>query len=113
MLTKLLATIFVFSNPYLWLGGVGPSISSPLATDVTVSFDSVDSVPANKNIIKEVTSFSLGSVSNPNFLPIRNFDISEPKLTAKSVLVSLVEKETETLLSAKISTKKRRIGFCR
>ena len=75
MLAKFLTIIFISLNPF--------SSLIPLKSPMPLSW-SDDSNPRSANIVS--------SIANPNFLPIRNWSISQPEIKAKTALVFGTEK---------------------
>jgi len=74
MLTKVFTAILVIFNPFAFLvtDNIEPLIESP--------------------ILLEKSMASALLLANPNFLPIRNWEIEEPEIEAKSAIVFDIEK---------------------
>ncbi len=79
MLAKSLITILLFLNPFSFL--IGQPISSDVFTE--------EKTQLNK---WEHSLFSALWFANPNFLPIRDWNITEPEVEAKAALVFIPDK---------------------
>lgn len=88
MLANFLTIIFIFTSPFVFL--IGQSVSSWLTISKTSSpnnsFLEIESQWDEWKKWQESLISTLWS-ANPNFLPIRDWDIAEPKIEAKAALI--------------------------
>lgn len=97
MIVKTLITISIFSilNPFSFL------LKTPAVEDRTIKPAKLpisEEIAENQSFIdiKEVSlmasfAISASNISNPNFLPIRNWDVEEPYIQATTALVAIVD----------------------
>jgi len=77
---KFLTTIFILFNPFGFLFGQLPT---PTSTSLTSDFN------FNPNLANAISSIIISAAreTNPNFLPIRNWNVTQPEIEAKAALI--------------------------
>jgi D-alanyl-D-alanine carboxypeptidase len=92
MLTKLLVTISVILNPFAFL--VSQSIPVwPIVSEVSLNNISEEESQWDQWAVWRKSLISAWWFANPNFLPIRDWGISEPAIEAKAALVFELDKD--------------------
>ena len=98
MLIKFLATIFILFNPLTFLLGqfdvVPEQKASPLSVELSTSTPLIADFNFNPSLANAISSIIISTAreANPNFLPIRNWNVSQPVIEAKAALIFEPEK---------------------
>lgn len=119
MLIKFLVTIFILSNPFTFLFGqfnvdLEQKATSPLPAKLPTSTSLAADLNFNPSLANAISSIIISTTkeTNPNFLPIRNWNISQPEIEAQAALIFepeknkiLYQKNIEQILSIASLTK--------
>jgi len=98
MLIKFLTTISILFNPFTFLFGQfdidSEQKASPLPAELPISTSLTADFNFNPSLANAISSIIISTAreTNPNFLPIRNWDISQPEIEAKAALIFAPEK---------------------
>jgi len=98
MLIKSLVTIFILFNPFGFLFNQidvdFEQKASPLPAELPISTSLTSDFNFNPNLANAISGIIISTAreTNPNFLPIRNWNVSQPEIEAKAALIFEPEK---------------------
>lgn len=98
MLIKFLTTIFILFNPFAFLFSQFDVVPEQKANPLPVKLPTSTSLTAdfnfNPSLANAISSIIVSTAreTNPNFLPIRNWNVSQPEIEAKAALIFEPEK---------------------
>jgi len=97
MLTNFLTIIFIFLNPFAFLSSqanvdFGQKIDLEPKTSIAPNLlptaaSSLSNI--NLGLVDAISGLAISAVASPNFLPIRNWNISQPEIEAEAALISM------------------------
>lgn len=96
MLIKFLATISILFNPFTFLFSQFDvdleQKADPLPAELPISTSLTADFNFNPSLANAISSIIISTAkeNNPNFLPIRNWNVSQPEIEAKAALISMV-----------------------
>ncbi|GEM_PF-525522 len=96
MLIKFLATISILFNPFTFLFSQFnvdlEQKADPLPAELPISTSLTADFNFNPSLANAISSIIISTAkeNNPNFLPIRNWNVSQPEIEAKAALISMV-----------------------